>query len=112
VRLIHAPLQEVSGKGEYDFMVSGLPLNNFSVALVREIFRAYQRLLAPGGVLSYFEYLWIRHIKRLVAGARDRKRLHVLDRMLQRRIDAAQFDEQWIFLNVPPAVARHLRFVS
>src|SRR5262249_11814489 len=52
VRLIHAPLQDVAGEGLYDFMVSGLPLNNFPLALVREIFRAYRRLLKPEGVLS------------------------------------------------------------
>jgi len=110
VRLIHAPLQEVSGTGQYDFMISGLPLNNFPVALVRDIFDAYRRLLKPGGTLSYFEYLLIRSIKRALVGAKDKKRLHVLERMLQRRIKAYQIDEQWVFANVPPAVARHLCF--
>src|SRR5271168_2869991 len=32
-RIIHAPLQEAPGEHEYDFMISGLPLNNFSLAL-------------------------------------------------------------------------------
>jgi phosphatidylethanolamine/phosphatidyl-N-methylethanolamine N-methyltransferase len=110
VRLIHAPLQEVTGTGLYDFMISGLPLNNFPLALVRDIFHAYRRLLKPGGVLSYFEYLWIRDLKRLLAGRRDRRRLHVLGRYLERQIRAAQFREQWVFFNFPPAVARHFRF--
>jgi phospholipid N-methyltransferase len=110
VRLIHAPLQEVPGEGCYDYLISGLPLNNFPLALVREIFHAYQRLLRPGGVLSYFEYLMIRHVKALCVGRKQRRRLRVLGRYLQRKIDAYQFREQWVFLNVPPAVARHLRF--
>ncbi len=42
-RLIHAPLQEVAGVHAYDFMISGLPLNNFSVDLVKEIFLSYER---------------------------------------------------------------------
>jgi phospholipid N-methyltransferase len=109
-RLIHSPVQELPDEGVYDYMVSGLPLNNFSVALVRDIFRAYRRLLRPGGVLSYFEYLAIRNFKKLVVCGRDRQRLHVLDRMLGRLIGAYQFREQWVFLNVPPAVARHFRF--
>ena len=33
VRLIHAPLQELPGEAVYDFMVSGLPLNNTGWAL-------------------------------------------------------------------------------
>jgi phospholipid N-methyltransferase len=107
VRLIHAPLQEVEGAGLYDYMISGLPLNNFPLALVRAIFHAYHRLLKPAGVLSYFEYLWIRSLKKVFV---DRRRLHVLTRYLERKIRAGQFREQWVFFNVPPAVARHFRF--
>jgi phospholipid N-methyltransferase len=110
VVLMHAPLQEVEGAGLYDFMISGLPLNNFPLALVREIFHAYRRLLKPEGVLSYFEYLWIRSLKRLFVDRRQKRRLHVLTRYLERQIAAGQFREQWVFFNVPPAVARHFRF--
>jgi len=50
---------------------------------VRDIFRAYRRLLKPGGVLSYFEYWMIRRAKGLVVpGRKERRHLHVLDRVL------------------------------
>jgi phosphatidylethanolamine/phosphatidyl-N-methylethanolamine N-methyltransferase len=110
VRIMHMPLQEVPGTAQYDFMISGLPLNNFPVSLVRDIFASYRRLLKPEGVLSYFEYLWIRPIKMLLVGKKDKKRLHVLTRMLDRRIRAHQIGEERVFFNVPPAVARHFRF--
>src|SRR6516162_2922080 len=90
VRLIHAPLQEVAGSGVYDFMISGLPLNNFPLALVRDIFRAYRRLLRRGGVLSYFEYILIRQMKMLFVGKKERQRLHVLGRVFERNIRAHQ----------------------
>ncbi len=108
--LIHAPLQEVQGEGVYDYMVSGLPLNNFPLALVREIFQAYQRLLKPAGILSYFEYLAIRDLKRVVVPKKGQRHLRVLSKFLDRRIRAYQVREQWVFLNVPPAVARHFCF--
>jgi phosphatidylethanolamine/phosphatidyl-N-methylethanolamine N-methyltransferase len=110
VRLIHAPLQEVAGADLYDYMISGLPLNNFPLALVREIFHTYSRLLKRGGVLSYFEYLGIRSLKKMFVDRRQKRRLHVLSRYLERKIGAGQFREQWVFLNCPPAVARHFRF--
>lgn len=110
VNLMHAPLQEVPGAGCYDYMISGVPLNNFPMALVRDIFRSYQRLLRPGGVLSYFEYLWIRPVKKTLVGPGEKQRLHVLSRFLERKITAAQFREDWVFFNIPPAVARHFRF--
>jgi phospholipid N-methyltransferase len=109
-RLIHAPLQQVEGEGLYDYLISGLPLNNFPVALVREIFAAYRRLLRPGGVLSYFEYLLIRPLKTLLVAGPERERLRALSRLLEGEIHAHQFREQWVFPNVPPAVARHFRF--
>src|SRR5262249_54479718 len=44
VALIHSAVEALPGEGVYDFIVSGLPLNNFPVATVRTIFRAYNRL--------------------------------------------------------------------
>jgi phosphatidylethanolamine/phosphatidyl-N-methylethanolamine N-methyltransferase len=108
--LIHGPLQEVEGDGAYDYMISGLPLNNFPLSLVREIFAAYRRLLKPAGTLSYFEYLAIRDLKRPFVSAREARHLHVLTRFLDRRIRRYQIREQWVMANVPPAVARHFCF--
>jgi phospholipid N-methyltransferase len=109
-RLIHSPLQQLPGEAVYDFLISGLPLNNFSVRLVREIFSTYRRLLKPDGVLSYFEYLLIRHLKLPFTRGRERKRLLCLDRLLDRAIRAYQIRHEIVWWNVPPAVVRHLRF--
>ena len=35
---------------------------------------------------------------------------NVLSRMLERRIRAHQIDDERVFFNVPPAIARHFRF--
>ena len=108
--LIHAPLQDVPGVAVYDYMISGLPLNNFPLSLVREIFQAYRRLLKPAGVLSYFEYLAIRDVKISLVAKKEQRRLRVLSKFLERRIRAYQVSEQRVFLNIPPAVARHFCF--
>lgn len=108
--LIHAPLEEVPGAAVYDFMISGIPLNNFPISLVRAIFASYQRLLKPAGVLSYFEYLAIRQMKMPLVSKKERRRLRVLTNFLARRIKRHQIDAEKVLLNVPPAVARHFRF--
>jgi phospholipid N-methyltransferase len=108
--LTEGPLQDVSGTAVYDYMVSGLPLNNFPLALVRDIFHAYRRLLKPAGILSYFEYLAIRDIKSKFVSEKQRRHLRVLSRFLERRIRSHQVREHWVLLNVPPAVARHFCF--
>jgi phospholipid N-methyltransferase len=109
-RIIHAPLQEVPGTHVYDFMISGLPLNNFSPELVEDIYRSYERLLKPAGTLTSFEYVWIRQMKMPFVSEQERARLVKLTRYLEGKIRRYQIGEEIVFLNVPPAVARHLRF--
>ncbi|HID24396.1 MAG TPA: methyltransferase domain-containing protein, partial [Planctomycetaceae bacterium] len=59
-RLHHGPIQEFQTDAPYDVIISGLPLNNFSPEQVEEIFGCFFRLLASEGVLSYFEYMFLR----------------------------------------------------
>lgn len=109
-RILHRPLQEVPGDHCYDFMISGLPLNNFSLALVEDIYRSYERLLTPEGTLTCFEYVWIRAMKMPFVGESERDRLTKLTHYLEAKIRRHQIGEEIVVLNVPPAVARHLRF--
>jgi phospholipid N-methyltransferase len=109
VRLIHSPLEDLDGEGLYDFIVSGLPLNNFPVSQVREIFRAYERLLKPGGTLTYFEYVLIRHLKTPFADRRERRRLYRVGRVVGGYIREHQVRRERVLMNMPPAIVRHLR---
>jgi phospholipid N-methyltransferase len=109
-RLFHAPLQEIAGEHVYDVMVSGVPLANFPVELVDEIYRSYMRLLKPTGTLSFFEYLWLRDLKQPFVGSEERQRLQKLGPYLEEKLRRYQLAEEVVMLNVPPAVARHVRF--
>jgi phospholipid N-methyltransferase len=110
VRILNAPLQDVPGEAVYDLIVSGLPLNNFSVAEVRSVFAAYRRLLKPSGTLCYFEYAFVRRIKTPFAGRSERYRLARLGGVLKRYIDKHQTECRRVWLNAPPALVRRLRF--
>jgi phosphatidylethanolamine/phosphatidyl-N-methylethanolamine N-methyltransferase len=110
IEVIHAAVQDLLGDAVYDFIVSGLPLNNFPVALVREIFATYDRLLKPGGVLSYYEYTWVRQLKTPFVDRRERRRLFRVGRVMRGYIRNFQIRRERIFINVPPATVRHLRF--
>jgi phosphatidylethanolamine/phosphatidyl-N-methylethanolamine N-methyltransferase len=111
-RIMHSPLQDVPGEQVYDFMISGLPLNNFSLALVEDIYKSYERLLKPDGTLTSFEYVWIRQMKMPFVSIEERDRLTKLTQYLEAKIRRYQIGEEIVLLNVPPAVARHLRFGS
>ena len=110
VHLIHTAVEDLPGEGVYDYIVSGLPLNNFPVSQVRKIFRAYNRLLKPGGTLTYYEYVFIRQLKTPFSNRRERRRLHGISRVVSGYIRDFQVKRERIFINVPPATVRHLRF--
>ena len=81
-RVLHQPLETLPGDAPYDLIVSGLPLNNFSVPAVEEILAAYRKLLRPGGTLSFFEYIAIRRARAVVSGRAERARLQGISQAL------------------------------
>jgi phosphatidylethanolamine/phosphatidyl-N-methylethanolamine N-methyltransferase len=110
VQVIHSAVEDLPGEGVYDYIVSGLPINNFPVSQVRDIFRAYVRLLKPGGTLSYYEYALIRQLKTPFVNRRERRRLYKIGRVIGSYVRDFQIHRERIFINVPPAMVRHLRF--
>ncbi|HET6324012.1 MAG TPA: methyltransferase domain-containing protein [Planctomycetaceae bacterium] len=93
----------------YDYIVSGLPFNNFSPAFVGRVLDAFFNFLAPGGVLSFFEYMYVRPVRGLVSRGAERTRIKDLDRILNGRLQQHGFRRDWVFLNLPPAWVQHLR---
>ncbi len=111
VQVIHSAVEDLPGKGVYDYIVSGLPINNFPASQVRNIFRAYVRLLKLGGTLSYYEYALIRQLKTPFVNRRERRRLYKIGRVVGGYVRDFQIHRERIFINVPPAMVRHLRFL-
>jgi len=109
LQLIHGPVEQVPGESAYDFIVSGLPLNAFKPEQVKEVFRTLKRLSKPGGALSYFEYILVRHLQAPFAGREGRRKLARIGRIVGHYIRKCQFRRQQVWLNVTPAYVRHLR---
>ena len=103
------PLQDFSDEAPYDFIISGLPHVNFPPSVVETITDSYFRLLKPGGTLSYFEYLYIRPLKKIVTAGATRQKIHAVDRILAGHLQRHRLRRDTVFLNVPPAWVQHLR---
>ena len=110
VQLLPVPVQEIDYQDRYDFVISGLPFTAFKLQEVLDIFRVVRRLLKPGGVFSYFEYVGIRRTSRLLSMGRRRERIRGVSSYLSRTIRSHQFHRRMVLRNFPPAHARHLRF--
>jgi len=108
VRLLQSAVEELDREKYYDYIISGLPLNNFSYAAVQEIFAQFHRLATDGCVLSFFEYVGVRKIKGLVSSSAERQRLWGIDRVLQQEFSSWEIHRQCVLANLPPAWVHHL----
>ena len=108
--LHHAGVEELPEDRPYDVIVSGLPLNNFSVAFVEQLVGKLSRLLAPGGTLSFFEYIAVRRAKAALSRQAERDRLCGIARVLGELLDAHEIRRDRVLANVPPAWVHHVRW--
>jgi phospholipid N-methyltransferase len=108
--LVEGSVQQLGHEGEFDLVVSGLPLNNFSSEDVRNILQAYSKLLKPSGVLSFFQYILIRPAKMFVSVGPERSRLKGVGEAIESLLGEKEFAREWVWPNVPPAWVHHVRF--
>jgi len=110
--IFHAPVQDLPVDEPYDFIICGLPFNNFPPALVEMIFGRLIQILKPGGSMTFFEYLWVRPFKILLSRHHKRRRVLEVGGVLRRYLDQYERAHDNVYLNVFPAVAHYLRVES
>jgi len=108
-RVLHCAVEEMSHESSYDLIVSGLPLNNFSVDLVEKIFQVLLSLMAGGGTFSFFEYVALRRAKRIFSGAAERQRLWGVEGVMRGVLRRHEIRREAVWCNVPPAWVHHVR---
>jgi phospholipid N-methyltransferase len=108
IHLHRTDILDLPADATFDRIVSSLPLNNFEPSSVRRIFDTFFAHLSPGGILSYFEYAFVRTLKSWVSGGPERRRLRGVDRVTAEYLQQFQVRSDPVVLNLPPAVARHL----
>ena len=108
--LIEGPVQQLGHEAQFDLVISGLPLNNFSSDDVRAILQAYAKLLKPGGILSFFQYILLRPARMFVSAGSERDRLKRVGEAIETVLGEREIAREWVWVNVPPAWVHHIRF--
>ncbi len=106
----HCYVQDLPRSDQYDTIVSGLPLNNFEPDVVRSILTALREHLAPGGTLSFFEYIAVRTVRAAVSRRAVRNRLQGIGAAIDEIIGPYEIARDRVLKNVPPAWVHHVRF--
>lgn len=110
ITLYHMPVEKLEGEQRYDVILSGLPFNNFEPDLVQRILDQYRRLLKPGGCLSFFEYVAVRHMKKLVSSNRETQRVKAVGRVLHKFFAQYEKERRFVALNLPSSIVHVCRF--
>jgi phosphatidylethanolamine/phosphatidyl-N-methylethanolamine N-methyltransferase len=108
-RVLHCPVEELPPGDSYDVIVSGLPLNNFTATDVERLLAAMTGRLAPGGTLSFFEYIGVRPARAIVSGRTERARLRGIGQAMHAVLGPHEIRRDAVLLNVPPAWVHHVR---
>lgn len=106
VTIHEVSILDFTGK-KYEVVISSLPLNAFPAHLVAKILEKYKNLSKKGGLLSYFEYVWLEKIKQaLLCGAKARD-FH--EALTLKQCFANQYGTkvELIWGNLPPARVIH-----
>jgi phospholipid N-methyltransferase len=107
-QIFETPLQDFQPTEKYDFIISGLPHVNFSPALLEQMTAAYFRMLKPGGMCSYFEYMHLLRIRKSISLRGARQRMHKVNSILQNFCSQYRIRRDSVWRNVPPAWVQHL----
>ena len=106
-QLHNEDVRHVRTNVQYDFIVCGLPFNNFEPELVSEILAVLIDRLATHGVFSYFEYNLSHEFKSKFLKSNDRQRMLRVGKIVRSFVEEHQFGYRQVWLNLPPAKARY-----
>lgn len=106
-RFTGGSILELPVEPQFDFIISTLPFNNCPPDFIEAVLLHYQRLLKPGGVFSYIEYV----------GGQTLKLLSGLDvqqvgraAVYQRLLVPYAFRRDLVLRNAPPAWIHYVRY--
>ncbi|MFJ7625165.1 class I SAM-dependent methyltransferase [Streptomyces sp. NPDC097595] len=109
VRVHQGYVEELDTGRDYDVIVSGLPLTNFTPRQVEAVMDRYLELLRPGGTLTYFAYLGTHTARTLLSGRAESRRHQRAEQIMtgyQRRYATGCWT---VWANLPPARVWQLR---
>ncbi|MBN2491217.1 MAG: methyltransferase domain-containing protein [Planctomycetes bacterium] len=110
IRIFARSVLEVPVEAPYDYIISGLPLNNFGPLEVQAILEHFLALGRPGTEFSDFEYWSLRALMTGLSAGAERARLKDVNLVIRRFIREHGSEKSIVWRNLPPARALHFRF--
>jgi len=97
------PVQELPDDGRpYDLIVCAIPFLNLELPIVEDIFSKFQQLSHPETFLTYYEYMGLRVIGKMMSPPQWKSRLKKIDSFFKEMNEQADFNRSRVWLNLLP----------
>jgi phosphatidylethanolamine/phosphatidyl-N-methylethanolamine N-methyltransferase len=112
IRLHECLVQDLPEDIQFDVIVCALPFLNFDVATVNDIFCKLSRLSRSDATLSYYEYIGLRPLGKMLSLPQRRQRLSSLDNFFNKQTFARPINRTNVWLNVLPIYVYRMGMVE
>ncbi len=102
VTFFEGPAQEIPEDGSYETIVCALPFLNFDLDTVQAIFNKLARISTNTTKMTYYEYIGLRSLGKVVAASDRKKRLRQLDVFFDAVYKRHHMQRERVWLNFLP----------
>lgn len=102
ISFFEGPAQEIPEDGCYDLIVCALPFLNFDLATVEEIFSKLERISTSHTKMTYYEYIGLRSIGKVIAPEERKENLRKLDKFFAGIYKRHNMQRERVWLNLLP----------
>lgn len=102
VEFFLGPIQELPETRKFDTIVCALPFLNFELKTVEEIFSKLERLSSPDTKMTYYEYIGLRSLGKVVSMPDRKKRLKEIDCFFKKIYKNRPVQRERVWLNLLP----------
>lgn len=96
------PAQDLPEDIKFDIIVCSLPFLNFDLETVEEIFSKLQRISTPETVMTYYQYIGLRSIRKVVGSPKDKRRFAELDSFFEATCERHKTRRKRVWFNMLP----------
>jgi phosphatidylethanolamine/phosphatidyl-N-methylethanolamine N-methyltransferase len=96
-------LPELTSGKKYNVILSSLPFSLFPAEKVSDFLELFKKLLAPGGVIVFYEYVGFRKLVSIIGKDSERQRVKEIDLVIDTWKKSYESQTKWTLLNIPPA---------
>ncbi|MBL6988789.1 MAG: methyltransferase domain-containing protein [Bacteriovoracaceae bacterium] len=110
IRIVTQDFLEFNDDNQYDFIISGVPLNNFSSKFVDKFIKQVKAITHKNGLFSYFEYTALRRFKHVFYFGKKLEHIQGLTRYFTKEIYPYRLEKKRVLWNFPPASVNVIKF--